>query len=122
MPEANTVANAVSDFITPDSISQRAMYTYAKAALEADPIRVDFRNLNECLELNPAKVSTAMLLLQGEFDPLALTDQQAAFFSKVKAANETWVVLPGGDHAALLETPRMKMLHSIDFFIKTVKN
>lgn len=118
--EANTIKNAISDFITPGSISQRAVDTYAKAALQADPIRVDFRNLHEWVELDPTKVTTATLLLQGEFDPLAATIHQAAFFSKVRTANKTWIVLPGGDHAALLETPRMKMLHSIDFFIESL--
>jgi pimeloyl-ACP methyl ester carboxylesterase len=116
----NTLKNAVSDFITPDSISQRAIDTYARAALKADPVRVDFRNLHEWSELDPTKVTTAMLLLQGQFDPLAPTNQQAAFFTRVATADKTWVVLPGGDHAALLETPRMKMLQSIDFFINSL--
>ena len=116
----NTLDNAVSDFITPGSISQRAIDTYASAALRADPIRVDFRNLHEWSELDPTKVRTAMLLLQGEFDPLAPTNQQSDFFTRVATSNKTWVVLPGGDHAALLETPRLKMLQSIDFFIQSL--
>jgi pimeloyl-ACP methyl ester carboxylesterase len=116
----NTLKNAVSDFITPDSISQQAIDTYARAALKADPVRVDFRNLHEWSELDPTKVTTAMLLLQGQFDPLAPTNQQADFFTRVTTANKTWVVLPGGDHAALLETPRMKMLQSIDYFINSL--
>lgn len=118
--EANTTKNAVSDFITPHSISQKAIDTYARVALEADPVRVDFRNLHEWAELEAIKVTTPLLLLQGEFDPLAPTNQQATFFSKVKTANKAWIVLPGGDHAALLESPRMKMLHAIDFFIESL--
>jgi len=56
------------------------------------------------------------LLLQAEFDPLADTDAHARFFAKIANPNKQWIVLAGGDHAALLETPRAKLIKStIDF-------
>ena len=115
--QPNTAKNAASDFITPGSISQNAIDTYVKAALAADPIRVDFKDLHEWAILDATKITTPTLLLQGEFDPLAPTDAQVAFFTKITTADKWWVVLPGGDHAALLETPRQKMLEAIDNFI-----
>ena len=115
----NTTANAVSDFITPGSISPIAIDTYAKVALAADPIRVDFKNLHEWGAMDATLISTPSLLLQGEFDPLAPTKTQASFFTDISTANKWWVVLPGGDHAALLETPRKLMLQSIDHFINS---
>jgi len=35
---------------------------------------------------------------------------------KIPGSNKQWVVLSGGDHAALLEKPRAKMLHTISEF------
>ncbi len=116
----NTYSNAISDFIVPDAISQKAINAYAAAALKADPIRVDFRGLEQWSALDPTSVTTPLLLLQGEFDPLAKTPNQARFFGKAATPHKTWVVLPGGDHAALLEKPRQLMLNSIDFFIQNL--
>ena len=39
----NTAEGAASDFITPGTMSERAIETYTAAALDADPIRVDWR-------------------------------------------------------------------------------
>ena len=58
--------------------------------------------------------------MQGEFDPLAATPRQAELFTQIPQANKWWVVLAGGDHAALLETPRQQMLQAIDSFIRAL--
>ena len=57
------------------------------------------------------------LLLEGEFDPLALDDVHAEFFTNLATTDKAWVVIPGGDHAAFMETPRGYFLHSIDSFV-----
>jgi pimeloyl-ACP methyl ester carboxylesterase len=115
----NTAKNAASDFITPGSTSQKAIDTYVKVALAADRVRVDFRDLHEWGTLDATHITTPTLLLEGEFDPLAPAANLATFFTKISTANKWWVVLPGGDHAALLETPRQKMLQTIDAFIES---
>lgn len=117
---ANTAANAASDFIVPGSISQAAIDAYVLASLAADPLRVDFKNLHEWAELDAGKINTPTLLLAGEFDPLAPAANLSAVFSTIPHPQKWWVVLPGGDHAALLETPRKTMLRVVDSFIKTV--
>lgn len=118
--EVNTAANAASDFIVPGAISQAAIDVYVAAALSADPYRVDFKNLHEWSELNPSLVTTPTLLLEGEFDPLSGPADLPTFFSRLNTADKWWVVLAGGDHAALLEKPRNKMLSAIDSFIKSL--
>ena len=118
----NTAVNAASDFITPGSISDEAIKAYVIAALKADPIRVDFKDLHQWKELNPKLVTTPLLLLQAEHDPLAPTENQANFFAAVSTSNKWWISLPNGDHAALLEAPREKMLDAIDNFIDSIKN
>lgn len=111
-----TRAAAASDFITPDSISQQAIDTYVAAALKADPVRADWNQLHQWNALDGEQLALPTLLLQAEFDPLADTDAHARFFAKIANPNKHWVVLPGGDHAALLETPRAKLIKStIDF-------
>ncbi|MEH6570277.1 MAG: alpha/beta fold hydrolase [Halioglobus sp.] len=115
----NTALNAASDFITPGSISSRAIKAYVEQALVADPVRVDFKDLHQWLELDAVKVKTPTLLLKAEFDPLAPMTEQAQFFSQLGVSHKWFVVLAGGDHAALLEEPRDDMLHAIDSFIQS---
>lgn len=118
--ERNTAESAASDFITPGSISEAAIKAYVEASLKADPVRVDFRDLHEWLELDASKVTTPTLLIKGQFDPLAPMRQQAEFFAQLGTADKWFVELSGGDHAALLETPRRRMLLAIDAFIRSL--
>ncbi len=112
----NTAAAAASDFIVPDSISQNAIDTYVIAALAADPVRADWNQLQQWNALDGAALTLPTLLLQGQFDPLANTDAHARFFTTIANPNKQWVVLAGGDHAALLETPRQRLIKAtIDF-------
>ncbi len=111
-----TRAAAASDFIVPESISQLAIDTYVNAAMKADPIRADWNQLHQWNALDGEQLALPTLLLQAEFDPLADTDAHARFFAKIANPNKQWIVLAGGDHAALLETPRAKLIKStIDF-------
>lgn len=117
-PKLPTTAEAAaSDFIIPGAISPRAIDEYVRHALEADPVRVDWKNLDEWNELDPAEVLVPTLLLQGEKDPFAPTDRQAAFFSRLGTPDRTWVTLAGGDHAAHLETPRARFIHVLLSFL-----
>ncbi len=110
-----TAAAAASDFIVPGAISQAAMDAFVAAALAADPIRADWRALEEWRLLDAAAVRTPTLLLDGEHDPLTRQDVQAALFDGLGVPDKAWVVLPGGDHAAFMETPR-------DYFLATIGN
>ena len=113
----NTAKNAASDFIVPGSISQKAIDTYVKMALESDPIRADWRNVSQYNNINPSLITTPTLILQGEFDPIGPTEKQAKLFTRLKTADKTWVVISGGDHAAFLEKPRPHFIDSFTSFI-----
>jgi alpha-beta hydrolase superfamily lysophospholipase len=113
----NTAEAAASDFITPNSISQKAIDAYVKSCLAFDPVRVDWRDQGQWVELDPAKLNVPVLLIQAEFDPLAKTDTHARFFTKLATSDRQWVVIPGGDHAAFMETPRPLFLHVLGSFI-----
>ena len=113
-----TAAAAASDFLIPGTISQRAIDEYVRHSLEADPVRVDWRELADWNELNPSEVLVPTLLIQGEKDPHAPTERQAAFFSRLGTADRTWITIAGGDHAAHLETPRLSFIHAMVSFLR----
>ncbi len=106
----NTAEAAASDFITPGSISQKAIDTYVAMALAADPVKTDLRGFSDYNELDPAKITMPTLVIAGEHDPLAPAENQAKLFTRIGTGHKQWVTVPGGDHAAFLETPR-------DYFI-----
>jgi pimeloyl-ACP methyl ester carboxylesterase len=114
--QPTTAEAAASDFIVPGAISQHAIDTFVAAALAADPVRADWNQLHQWNELDGALLTVPVLLLQAEFDPLANTDAHARLFVSIPNANKQWVVLAGGAHAALLESPRARLIRaSVDF-------
>jgi pimeloyl-ACP methyl ester carboxylesterase len=115
---ANTAAAAASDFIAPNVTPKRVVDAYVAAALAADPVRVDWRGLEQFQELIPEQVRVPTLLLQGELDPLAPTPALARLFTRLGTGDRRWVVLAGRDHAALLEDPTPEFVSAITDFIE----
>jgi pimeloyl-ACP methyl ester carboxylesterase len=114
----NTAESAASDFIIPGSISQNAIDAYVEAALKADPIKVDLGRYDQFNELDPAKVIVPTLILQGEFDPIGPTEIQSKLFTRLGTAHKQWTVIPGGDHAAFMETPRDYFIYALVNFLQ----
>lgn len=117
----NTAEAAASDFITPGSISRKAVDAYVALALEADPVKTDIRGLDQYNALDPEKVTVPTLVLQGQFDPIAPTEKQVKLFTRLGTAHKQWVVVPGGDHAAHLEKPRGYFMHAFVSFLDGVE-
>ncbi len=115
--EINTAKNAASDFIVPGAISQKAIDEYVRHSLQADPIRADWNYTHQYNQLNATKVTMPVMLLQGEFDPIAHSDFHAKAFIEFPNANKQWVVLKGGAHAAIFETPRVRsIIATVNFY------
>ena len=123
-PEAikqiNTAEAAASDFIAEGSISENAIDAYVKAALAADPVKVDLRRFDQFNELDPAKVTVPTLIIQGEHDPIAPGEYQSKLFNRLGTTHKQWIVIPGGDHAAFLENPRIFFLYHLNRFFEGV--
>lgn len=100
---ATTAEGAAEDFITPGSISPAAVDAFVRAALAADPVKMDWRSGDQWNALDPAAVYTPTLVIHGERDPYAPVMNQAELFTRLGHPDRTWVILPGGDHAAHLE-------------------
>jgi pimeloyl-ACP methyl ester carboxylesterase len=113
-----TAEAAAEDFIAPGAISRRAIDAYVKAALAADPVRVDWRRDVEWNALDPQAVHLPVLLLQAELDPLAKTDAQARLFTRLGTVDRQWVVIPRGDHAALIEDTAPRLIAAIRAFLE----
>jgi pimeloyl-ACP methyl ester carboxylesterase len=118
--ETNTAEAAASDFITSGSISQNAIDTYVSVSLEADPVRVDLKSLDHYNVLDGSKIDVPTLVIAGEFDPLAAAENQAKLFIRLATGHKQYVSVPGGDHAAFLETPRAYFIHELVGFLEGV--
>jgi pimeloyl-ACP methyl ester carboxylesterase len=118
-PRAPTTrAGALSDFISPQVISPAIIEAYVQAALAADPVRMDWRDLDQFNESDPAKVTVPTLLMHGSRDPLAPIEAQARVFSALGSPDRQWVILAGGDHAALIEDTEPAFVAAIVNFIE----
>jgi len=114
----NSAAAAASDFITPGSISPLAIDTYVKAALEADPIRVDWRGAGEWDELDPTQVRVPTLLIHAEFDPIATPEQRDSLFRSLGAVDLESLEVSGADHMAFIESARPDFLNALVGFME----
>ncbi|MEK9500738.1 alpha/beta fold hydrolase [Gemmatimonadota bacterium DH-20] len=117
---ATTEEAARSDFITPGSISDRAVDAFVAAALEADPVRVDVRRAHAFNALSPDSLTVPTLILQGELDPIAPSAVQERLFRGLGTAHKSWVVLPGCDHAAHLERCMPRFVRALAGFVREV--
>jgi len=116
--EKTTAAAAASDFIAPNAISRRAVRAYVAAALAADPVRSDWRRVEEYNALDPGLVRAPTLLMQGELDPSLDADALARLFTRLANPDRQWVVIAGGDHAALLEDTQPAFVAAIVNFLE----
>ena len=116
----NTAEAAASDFITPGAISKKAVDAYVAMALKADPVKADLRSFDHYNALDPSKVHLPTLVIQGEHDPIAPTELQAKLYTRIGSGHKQWVTVPGGDHAAFMETPRSYFIHALVGFLEGV--
>ncbi len=113
-----TAEAAASDFIAEGMISQQAIDTYVQVALAADPVRADWSHWHQWMALDPADVTVPTLLIHGEVDPYTPIERQMMVFALLGTSDKQWVVVPGGDHAAFLESSREFFLSAMVGFLE----
>ncbi|RLA31409.1 MAG: alpha/beta hydrolase [Gammaproteobacteria bacterium] len=121
LKETNTAEAAASDFITPGSISDKAVATYVAVSLKADPVRVDVQNSDQYNALDGSKIHIPTLVIQGQYDPIAPAEYQAKLYMSLATGHKQWVTVPGGDHAAFMESPRDYFIHELVGFLQGVR-
>lgn len=120
MRKTNTAEAAASDFITPGSIRQAAIDAYVVAALTADPVKVDVRAVDQYNALDESLIQVPTLVIAGEYDPIAPPQRLSRLFASIATGQKQYVSVPGGDHAAFLETPRPYFIHEVVAFMRGV--
>lgn len=92
----------------------------ARQALAADSVRADWHRLHDFDSLDAARVKVPTLLMIGQFDPFYAERPaaQAELFVRLGTADKEWVVLAGGDHAALIERPAPRFVQAIATFLE----
>lgn len=113
-----TPEGAAEDFITPGSISPAAIDAFVRAALAADPVKMDWRSADQWNALDPAAIRTPTLVIHGERDPYAPVVVQAELFSLIGHPDRAWVILPWSDHAAHLEDAGPQFVHAVVEFLR----
>jgi pimeloyl-ACP methyl ester carboxylesterase len=116
--EINTAESAASDFIIPGSISERAVEAYVTQALTADPVKTDLRGFSDYNALDPSLLTMPTLVIHGMHDPLAPSENLAKLYTRIKTGHKQWVSVPGGDHAAFLESPRAYFINELVAFMQ----
>lgn len=112
----NTTDAAASDFISPKITPTAVIKAYVEQALKADPVQVDLKGDAEFNAIKPSKIVVPTLVIYGQAD--AITDQEAGkFFAALASGDKAIVVLPGADHAAMLEDTHDMWIAAIAGFI-----
>lgn len=113
----NTAASAASDFITPGSVSRAVIDAFVTAALQADPVRADWRGGAAWDGLRFAALRVPVLVINGERDPVSARGCLTSRFAELEGIDRRWVVLAGGDHAAHLERSAPAFVAAVLAFI-----
>jgi alpha-beta hydrolase superfamily lysophospholipase len=118
-PMARTLADAAAaDFVTKDAFTAPTVSAFVRAALRADPVRVDWRDEHQFNAFRPAQVQAPVLLIHGDRDPETPMALEAKLFTRFATPDKAWVVLPGADHAAHLEKSQVHLVRTIVWFIR----
>lgn len=112
-----TAVAAGEDFITPQATLPGVKEAYVRTATEMDSIRADWKLEGQFFAIDPKLVRTPTLLLDGERDPYANTTAHSALFQQLGTTDKWWVVLPGVDHVAHLET-QGAFVHAVVSFME----
>ena len=114
----NTPDAAASDFITPESYTGATLSAFVKAALQHDPVLVDWKDESQFNAFSPARVQVPVLLIHGDHDTQAPLTVGSKLFTRFAAADKWWIILPGADHAAHLEKAAVDLARAVVSFIQ----
>lgn len=112
---SNTEAAARSDFITPDTLEPGVADAFAAAALAADPVKADWRDLHVWADF--ARLSTPVLAIHGDRDPVVTPACLQERLAQIPGGAQI-EVLAGYDHAAHLERAAPQFVAAVVGFLR----
>lgn len=115
--EATTLQAAGEDFVVTGAAPPEVAAAYARQAVAADPVRVDWKHHHE-FRFHPEKLTTPTLLLQGVADGYVKPEAVARLFTRLATPDRSWVVLPDSDHAAHVENAMPAWVAAIVDFLE----
>jgi pimeloyl-ACP methyl ester carboxylesterase len=119
-PTKNNVPPDMSDFIAGEGETD-VMEAYARSIVETDPrspngVRGDlYRKLPL---LDPAAIRVPTLIIRGEKDPISLESDLLPFFAALGTHDKSYVELPHGGHAVMLEKRHHTFQHAVLSFLQ----
>lgn len=113
----NTREGAAEDFLTSGAVTSAVREAFVAAAIAADPVTADWAKLYQFNAMDPAALHLPTLLLEGSRDPRAAGTGHSRLFARLGTQDRTWVILPGGDHAAHIENSHDAFIHAITSFL-----
>ncbi|WAS96695.1 alpha/beta hydrolase [Nannocystis punicea] len=112
---ANTEAAARSDFITPEALEPGVADAFVAAALAADPIKADWRDVDAWIDFSALR--NPVLAIHGDRDPVV--DQSCLNERLAQLPGGAQLeVLPGYDHAAHLERAAPRFAAAVVGFVR----
>ncbi|WP_349656806.1 alpha/beta fold hydrolase [Xanthomonas sp. 10-10] len=113
-----TSAAAGEDFITANAAPTRVRAAYQAQAVAADPVRTDWRAMEQ-FAFQPERVTTLpVLLLRGVDDPIATQADNAHLFARLGSEDRSWVTLPRADHVAHVEDTHAAWVETVVGFLR----
>ncbi|MBO9793009.1 MULTISPECIES: alpha/beta hydrolase [Xanthomonas] len=113
-----TAAAAGEDFITANAAPPGVRAAYVAQALAADPVRTDWRAMEQ-FAFHPEQVATVpVLLLRGVDDPIATQADNAHLYARLRSEDRSWVTLPHADHVAQVEDSHAAWVDTVVSFLR----
>ena len=114
----NAAEAAAADFVTKDAFTPTTVTAFVRAALKADPVKVDWRDEHRFNAFRPAQMQAPVLLIHGDRDPQAPMSIGTKLFNRFGTPDKWWVILPGADHAAHLEKSAPHLVRTVVSFTR----
>lgn len=113
-----TAAAAGEDFITANAAPPGVRAAYVAQAVSADPVRTDWRAMEQ-FAFQPEQVTTLpVLLLRGVDDPIATQADNAHLYARLRSEDRSWVTLPHADHVAHVEDTHAAWVDAVVSFLR----
>ncbi|OBR72237.1 hydrolase [Xanthomonas arboricola] len=113
-----TAAAAGEDFITANAAPPSVRAAYVAQAVSADPVRTDWRAMEQ-FAFQPEQVTTLpVLLLRGVDDPIATQADNAHLYVRLRSEDRSWVTLPHADHVAHVEDTHAAWVDAVVSFLR----